>query len=345
MKPQVSIIMGSTSDLPVMEKACKFFEEMEIPFEVNALSAHRTPAEVSDFARNAAARGIRVIIAGAGMAAALPGVIAAETPLPVIGVPIKGSTLEGLDATLAILQMPPGIPVATVAINGAQNAAILAMQILALADSTLMQKLIDYKSGLKTKIVKANEELAQTLTNSRNNELTNSQMITIGITGTLGAGKGTIVDYLQKEKGFSHYSVRAFLIDEIKARGMEVNRDSMTLVGNDLRAQHSPSWIIEQLYQQAQASGKNCIIESIRTPGEVDALRSKPNFYLFAVDADPRVRYDRAVLRGSETTPSSPTSSARWTTPTRTNRTSNTVSSRPTTASTTTAPSTTSINR
>ena len=161
MKPQVSIIMGSTSDLPVMEKACKFFEEMEIPFEVNALSAHRTPAEVSDFARNAAARGISVIIAGAGMAAALPGVIAAETPLPVIGVPIKGSTLEGLDATLAILQMPPGIPVATVAINGAQNAAILAMQILALADSTLMQKLIDYKSGLKTKIVKANEELAQ----------------------------------------------------------------------------------------------------------------------------------------------------------------------------------------
>ena len=161
MKPIVSIIMGSTSDLPVMEKACKFFEEMEIPFEVNALSAHRTPAEVSDFARNAAARGIRVIIAGAGMAAALPGVIAAETPLPVIGVPIKGSTLEGLDATLAILQMPPGIPVATVAINGAQNAAILAMQILALADSTLMQKLIDYKSGLKTKIVKANEELAQ----------------------------------------------------------------------------------------------------------------------------------------------------------------------------------------
>lgn len=161
MKPQVSIIMGSTSDLPVMEKACKFFEEMEIPFEVNALSAHRTPAEVSDFARNAAARGIRVIIAGAGMAAALPGVIAAETPLPVIGVPIKGSTLEGLDATLAILQMPPGIPVATVAINGAQNAAILAMQILALADSTLMQKLIDYKSGLKNKIVKANEELAQ----------------------------------------------------------------------------------------------------------------------------------------------------------------------------------------
>ena len=160
MKPLVSIIMGSTSDLPVMEKACQFFEEMEIPFEVNALSAHRTPQEVSDFARGAQGRGIRVIIAGAGMAAALPGVIAAETPLPVIGVPIKGSALEGLDATLAILQMPPGIPVATVAINGAQNAAILAMQMLALADEALMQKLAAYKQGLKKKIVKANEELA-----------------------------------------------------------------------------------------------------------------------------------------------------------------------------------------
>ena len=161
MSPLVSIIMGSTSDLPVMEKACQFFEEMAIPFEVNALSAHRTPVEVSDFARNAQGRGIRVIIAGAGMAAALPGVIAAETPLPVIGVPIKGSCLEGLDATLAILQMPPGIPVATVAINGAQNAAILAMQMLALGDDALMQKLTAYKSGLKKKIVKANEELAK----------------------------------------------------------------------------------------------------------------------------------------------------------------------------------------
>ena len=161
MKPIVSIIMGSTSDLPVMEKACQFFEEMEIPFEVNALSAHRTPQEVSDFARQAQGRGIRVIIAGAGMAAALPGVIAAETPLPVIGVPIKGSCLEGLDATFAIMQMPPGIPVATVAINGAQNAAILAMQMLALANDTLMQKLVAYKQGLKKKIVKANEDLAQ----------------------------------------------------------------------------------------------------------------------------------------------------------------------------------------
>ncbi len=161
MKPIVSIIMGSTSDLPVMEKACQFFEDMEIPFEVNALSAHRTPQEVSDFARNAEGRGIKVIIAGAGMAAALPGVIAAETALPVIGVPIKGSVLEGLDATFAIMQMPPGIPVATVAINGAQNAAILAMQMLALGDKALWQKLVEYKAGLKKKIVKANAELAQ----------------------------------------------------------------------------------------------------------------------------------------------------------------------------------------
>ena len=161
MKPLVSIIMGSTSDLPVMEKACQFFEEMEIPFEVNALSAHRTPQEVSEFARGAQDRGIKVIIAGAGMAAALPGVIAAETPLPVIGVPIKGSVLEGMDATLAILQMPPGIPVATVAINGAQNAAILAMQMMALGCDEMMKKLVAYKSGLKQKIVKANQDLAK----------------------------------------------------------------------------------------------------------------------------------------------------------------------------------------
>ena len=161
MLPLVSIIMGSTSDLPVMEKACQFLEEQQIPFEVNALSAHRTPTEVSEFARNAHSRGIKVIIAGAGMAAALPGVIAAETPLPVIGVPIKGSVLEGMDATLAILQMPPGIPVATVAINGAQNAAVLAMQIMAVSDSDMQQRVIAYKQSLKKKIVKANEDLAK----------------------------------------------------------------------------------------------------------------------------------------------------------------------------------------
>ncbi len=159
MKPVVSIIMGSTSDLPVMEKAAKFFDEMEIPFEMNALSAHRTPAEVEAFSREAAGRGVKVIIAGAGMAAALPGVIAANTTLPVIGVPIKGM-LDGLDAMLSIIQMPPGIPVATVGVNGALNAAILAGQMLALADEALAVRLADYKENLKQKIVKANAELA-----------------------------------------------------------------------------------------------------------------------------------------------------------------------------------------
>lgn len=159
MNPIVSIIMGSTSDLPVMEKAARFLEEMEVPFEMNALSAHRTPAEVDEFARGAAGRGLRVIIAGAGMAAALPGVIAAGTTLPVIGVPIKGM-LDGLDALLSIVQMPPGIPVATVGVNGAQNAAILAVEMLALADADLAARLAAYKEGLKDKIVKANAELA-----------------------------------------------------------------------------------------------------------------------------------------------------------------------------------------
>lgn len=160
MKPIVSIIMGSTSDLPVMEKAAKFLDEMEIPFEINALSAHRTPDEVEAFAKGAKARGVKVIIAGAGMAAALPGVVAASTTLPVIGVPIKGM-LDGLDAMLSIIQMPPGIPVATVGVNGALNAGILAAEMIALADDTLAQKLKEYKSGLKEKIVKANAELAE----------------------------------------------------------------------------------------------------------------------------------------------------------------------------------------
>lgn len=159
MTPIVSIIMGSTSDLPVMEKAAKFLDDMDVPFEMNALSAHRTPAEVESFARNAKARGIRVIIAGAGMAAALPGVIAASTTVPVIGVPIKGM-LDGLDAMLSIIQMPPGIPVATVGVNGAQNAAILAVEMLALADEALAKRLEQYKDSLKGKIVKANAELA-----------------------------------------------------------------------------------------------------------------------------------------------------------------------------------------
>ena len=160
MKPIISIIMGSTSDLPVMEKACKWLNDHEIPFEVNALSAHRTPDAVGTVARGAKERGIRVIIAAAGMAAALPGVIAASTTLPVIGVPIKGM-LDGLDAMLSIIQMPPGIPVATVGVNAAQNAAILAAEMIALSDERVAQVVADWKAGLGAKIEKANKELAE----------------------------------------------------------------------------------------------------------------------------------------------------------------------------------------
>lgn len=159
MKPIVSIIMGSTSDLPVLKKAADFLEKLEIPFEMNALSAHRTPAEVEDFAKNARGRGIKVVIAAAGMAAALPGVIAAMTPVPVIGVPIS-SSLAGTDALLSIVQMPPGIPVATMGINGAMNAAILAVEIIALSDEAVASRLDAYRHSLSQKIVKANEELA-----------------------------------------------------------------------------------------------------------------------------------------------------------------------------------------
>ena len=160
LKAIVSVIMGSTSDLPVMEKALKSLDELEVPFEVLALSAHRTPAEVEDFAKGAKERGIKVIIAAAGMAAHLCGVIASMTTLPVIGVPIK-SSLEGMDALLAIVQMPPGIPVATVGINAAQNAALLAVQILSLSDDKLAGRFADYKHGLAKKIVKANEDLSK----------------------------------------------------------------------------------------------------------------------------------------------------------------------------------------
>ena len=169
MKPLVSIIMGSTSDLPVMEKAMKFLDEMEVPFEVNALSAHRTPDAVETFAKEAAGRGLKVIIAGAGMAAALQGVIAASTTLPVIGVPIKGNALDGMDAMLSLIQMPPGIPVATVGINGAMNAAILAVEIMALADDKLAEKMKVYKAGLKNKIEKANKDLAEVKYNFKTN--------------------------------------------------------------------------------------------------------------------------------------------------------------------------------
>ena len=160
MEAKVSIIMGSTSDLEVMGKAAQFLNEIEVPFEMNALSAHRTPEEVEVFAKGAKDRGIKVIIAGAGMAAHLPGVVAAMTPLPVIGVPINAS-LSGFDSILAILQMPPGIPVATVAVDGALNAAILAVQMMATSDEKMMQKLVEYKQSLKKKIVKANQDLSE----------------------------------------------------------------------------------------------------------------------------------------------------------------------------------------
>ena len=160
MQAKVSIIMGSTSDLPIMEKAAKILNDFKIPFEINALSAHRTPEKVENFAKNAQKNGIKVIIAAAGMAAHLPGVIAANTPIPVIGVPIDAS-LKGIDSIFSILQMPPGIPVATVGVNAAQNAGILAAQILAVGDIEINKKLIDYKENLKDKIVKANEELSK----------------------------------------------------------------------------------------------------------------------------------------------------------------------------------------
>ena len=160
MKPQVSIIMGSTSDLPVMEEAAKILNNLEIPFEMNALSAHRTPDEVEKFAKSAEANGIKVIIAAAGMAAHLPGVIAAITPVPVLGVPIKAS-LDGWDSILSILQMPPGIPVATVGVNAAKNAGLLAAQILSVGDPELRNRFKINKNELKQKIVNANKELAK----------------------------------------------------------------------------------------------------------------------------------------------------------------------------------------
>lgn len=162
MNTRVSIIMGSTSDWPIMEAAAKFLDEMEIPFEVNALSAHRTPQQTMDFAKNAYERGIQVIIAGAGGAAHLPGVIAALAPIPVIGVPIKASiSIDGWDSILSILQMPPGIPVATVGLDAAKNAGILACQIIASGDQEVMKKVKNFKAKQEEKIVKANEELAK----------------------------------------------------------------------------------------------------------------------------------------------------------------------------------------
>lgn len=160
MEVKVSIIMGSTSDLPIMEDAAKVLNELKVPFEMNALSAHRTPEEVEKFSKSASKRGLKVIIAAAGMAAHLPGVIASMTALPVIGVPIKAS-LDGWDSLLAIVQMPPGIPVATVGVNGARNAAILAVQMLALSDDKLNSRLLQFKENLKEKVVNANKALKE----------------------------------------------------------------------------------------------------------------------------------------------------------------------------------------
>ena len=162
MTPVVSIIMGSVSDMPVVKPAADFLDEMQIPFEINALSAHRTPEQVAEFAKGAAARGVKVIIAAAGGAAHLPGVIAASTPLPVIGIPVKSSnSMDGWDSVLSILQMPSGIPVATMALDGAKNAAIFAVQILATADAAIAGRLAAFKASLAGKVAKANEELKQ----------------------------------------------------------------------------------------------------------------------------------------------------------------------------------------
>lgn len=161
MNPKVSIIMGSTSDLPKMEEAAKFLDELGIPFELHALSAHRTPDQVLDFARNAHSRGVKVIIAGAGGAAHLPGVVAALTPLPVVGVPIKSSnSIDGWDSVLSMLQMPSGIPVATVALDGAKNAAILAAQIIGTGEPEVQQQVLQFKASLGDKVIKANKQLA-----------------------------------------------------------------------------------------------------------------------------------------------------------------------------------------
>jgi len=162
MNPKVSIIMGSTSDLPIMEEAAKLLEEFEIPYEIHALSAHRTPDLVADFAKGAYGRGIRVIIAGAGGAAHLPGVVAAMTTCPVIGVPIKSSnSIDGWDSILSILQMPAGIPVATVALDGARNAGILAVQMIATGDPVIQEKMMKFKESLAKKVIKANESLKE----------------------------------------------------------------------------------------------------------------------------------------------------------------------------------------
>jgi 5-(carboxyamino)imidazole ribonucleotide mutase len=157
--PLVGIIMGSDSDLPVMEKSFAVLKEFEIPFEVKILSAHRTPEEHANYSKTAASRGLKVIIAAAGMAAHLPGVTAGQTVLPVIGVPMKSSFQDGLDSLLSIVQMPPGIPVATVTVNGSKNAALLAVQIISTGDSALQEKFVSYKEKMAEESMKKNDKL------------------------------------------------------------------------------------------------------------------------------------------------------------------------------------------
>jgi 5-(carboxyamino)imidazole ribonucleotide mutase len=158
-KIEVGIIMGSDSDLPIMEDAVKVLQEFGIGYEIRVLSAHRTPNQHAEYSKSAIDRGLKVIIAAAGGAAHLPGVTAAHTTLPVIGVPIKGKSLEGIDSLLSIVQMPPGVPVATVAINGAKNAAILALSIIAIGDSRIHSKLIEYKKIMEKESLAKNEKI------------------------------------------------------------------------------------------------------------------------------------------------------------------------------------------
>lgn len=157
---KVGIIMGSTSDLPVMEEAAKVLDELGVAYQMTVVSAHRTPDRLYEYAKNAAHKGFKVIIAGAGGAAHLPGMVASITPLPIIGVPIKSrNSIDGWDSVLSILQMPGGVPVATVALDGAKNAGILAAQILATGDDQLLQRIIAYKENLKTKVVESAKKM------------------------------------------------------------------------------------------------------------------------------------------------------------------------------------------
>lgn len=161
-EPQVGVIMGSDSDLKVMGDAATVLEQFGVPFELTIVSAHRTPKRMVDYATSALARGLKVIVAGAGGAAHLPGMVASLTPLPVIGVPIAATLLNGTDALLSIAQMPAGVPVATVAVNNATNAGLLAVQILALSDAGLASAVLEYKASLETKVLAAAERVGRT---------------------------------------------------------------------------------------------------------------------------------------------------------------------------------------